>query len=42
MVNSDIQRVYHIKTYCEDVAETIARFGDSFDVFQQAEIFLFC
>ena len=35
MVNSDIQRVYHIKTYCEDVAETIARFGDSFDVFQQ-------
>jgi len=35
MDNSDIRRIHHIKTYCEDIAETISRFGDSFDVFQQ-------
>jgi len=35
MDNSDIQRVHHIKTYCEDIAAAISRFGDSFDTFQQ-------
>ena len=35
MNNSDIQRIHHIKTYCEDIADAINRFGNSFDVFEQ-------
>jgi len=33
MKNTDIQRIQHIKTYCEDIEETIKRFGQDFDVF---------
>ena len=29
MESSDFQRVKHIALYCEDIAETIKRFGDS-------------
>ena len=40
MANCDIQRIHHIKTYCEDIAATITRFGDSFDKFQQDRDFV--
>jgi uncharacterized protein with HEPN domain len=33
MSSSDVQRIRHIKTYCEDIAESIARFGNDFDLF---------
>jgi uncharacterized protein with HEPN domain len=35
MDRGDIERIKHIKRYCEDIAAAIARFGNSFDVFQQ-------
>ena len=33
MDKGDIERVKHIKLYCDDIAETINRFGNSFDTF---------
>jgi len=33
MTSGDVQRLQHIKTYCEDIAETIARFGQNYDLF---------
>jgi len=33
MNSADIQRIHHIKTYCEDIAETIERFGKDYDPF---------
>jgi uncharacterized protein with HEPN domain len=33
MKSSDIQRIHHIKTYCEDIVETIGRFGREYDAF---------
>ena len=33
MNSSDFQRVYHMKTYCEDIAETIERFGRDYNTF---------
>ncbi|MDR2446819.1 MAG: DUF86 domain-containing protein [Treponema sp.] len=35
MNNSDIQRIRHIKSYCEDIADAIKRFGDAYDVFEE-------
>ena len=35
MDKSDLERIRHIKRYCEDIAGTIKRFGDSFDVFSR-------
>ena len=31
--NRDIQVISHIKTYCEDIAKSIQRFGDEYKVF---------
>ncbi|MCL2004231.1 MAG: DUF86 domain-containing protein [Oscillospiraceae bacterium] len=39
MTAGDIQRLEHIKTYCEDIAETIRRFGESYDTFAQDKDF---
>ena len=33
MNNADIQRIHHIKTYCEDIVETIERFGRDYNTF---------
>lgn len=33
MENSNIQRVKHIKVYCEEIAETVNRFGAEYDIF---------
>lgn len=33
MDSSDLQRVRHMKSYCEDVAKTIARFGADYEIF---------
>jgi len=33
MNSGDIQRIQHIKTYCEDIAETIGRFGQDYNTF---------
>ena len=33
MNNSDLQRIKHIKHYCDDVAKTILRFGSDYDIF---------
>jgi hypothetical protein len=33
MTGGDIQHLQHIKTYCEDIAETITRFGGDYDTF---------
>ena len=34
MENSDIQRIEHIKRYCEDIAKSIVRFGNDFEIFK--------
>ena len=31
----DLQRIEHIKEYCEEIANTITRYGNSFDIFDQ-------
>jgi len=33
MNSGDMQRIFHIKTYCEDIAETIERFGRDYAIF---------
>jgi uncharacterized protein with HEPN domain len=33
MNSGDIQCIQHIKTYCEDIAETIIRFGQNYTAF---------
>jgi len=33
MNNGDIQRIQHIITYCEDIAGTLVRFGQDYDIF---------
>ena len=35
MDRGDIERVKHIKRYCEDITAAIVRFGNTFDIFQQ-------
>ena len=40
MRDSDLQRIQHIQTYCEDIADTIARFGEDYDVFARIKIIL--
>ena len=35
MDKSDLDRIRHIKQYCEDIARTIARFGDSIEIFKK-------
>lgn len=35
MDRGDIERIKHMKRYCEDIAGTINRFGNSPDAFQQ-------
>lgn len=39
MKDSDLQRIRHIQTYCEDIADTIERFGENYDVFAQDKDF---
>lgn len=39
MKDSDFQRIAHIKTYCEDIAETINRFGKSYEIFSKDKDF---
>ena len=34
MKDTDLQRITHIKTYCEDIAKTISRFGNNYDRFE--------
>ena len=33
MESRDFQRIKHIKLYCEDIAKSIARFGNDFEIF---------
>ncbi|MDR1193491.1 MAG: DUF86 domain-containing protein [Peptococcaceae bacterium] len=33
MGKGDLERISHIKRYCDDIAAAIKRFGDSFEVF---------
>jgi uncharacterized protein with HEPN domain len=33
MKDSDLQRLRHMRVYCEDIAAAITRFGNSFDMF---------
>ena len=35
MDRSDLDRIKHMKRYCADIAGTIKRFGDSFEVFSE-------
>jgi len=35
MDRGDLDRIRHIKQYCEDISKTIKRFGDSFNGFSQ-------
>ena len=34
MESSDIQRIEHIKHYCEDITKSIERFGNDFETFR--------
>lgn len=40
MRDSDLQRIRHMKTYCEDIAETIERFGNDYKVFESDKDFV--
>lgn len=40
MKEIDLQRIYHIKTYCEDIAQTIVRFGDAYEKFESDRDFV--
>ena len=33
MLSPDLQRIKHIRDYCVEVERTIARYGNSFDIF---------
>ena len=33
MLSPDLQRIEHIKDYCLEIAQTIARYGNSFEIF---------
>lgn len=35
MLSPDLQRLEHIRDYCDEIQRTIARYGRSFDVFDQ-------
>ena len=35
MLSPDLQRIKHIRDYCIEVEKTIARYGDSFEVFDE-------
>ena len=35
MKDSDLQRIGYIKKYCEKIGDSIARYGDSFEVFSE-------
>lgn len=39
MKDSDFQRIQHIKTYCEDIADTVVRFGNSYQIFESDKDF---
>ena len=34
MKDSDLERIMHIKTYCDDIAQSISRFGADFEIFK--------
>jgi uncharacterized protein with HEPN domain len=40
MKESDIQRIEHIKTYCEDIAQSVSRFGVDYEVFKHDKDYL--
>ncbi|MCL2445687.1 MAG: hypothetical protein FWD06_02835 [Oscillospiraceae bacterium] len=40
MKPSDLQRLAHIKQYCEDVADAILTFGNDFDAFENNRHFV--
>ena len=40
MKDTDFQRIHHIKTYCEDIAETIVRFGNDYNIFKSDKDFI--
>ena len=33
MMQPDLQRIAHIRDYCAEIRKTIARYGDSFEIF---------
>lgn len=35
MMSPDLQRIQHIRDYCEEIRKTIERYGDDFAVFDQ-------
>lgn len=35
MLSPDLQRIKHIRDYCREIKNTINRYGESFDVFDQ-------
>lgn len=35
MMSPDLQRIQHIRDYCVEIEKTIARYGDSFEIFNQ-------
>lgn len=34
MVQPDIQRLEHIRDYCDEIEKTIARYGNAFEIFE--------
>lgn len=34
MKDSDLQRIQHMKTYCEDISDTIERFSEDYQIFE--------
>ena len=35
MTQPDLQRIAHIRDYCEEIRKTIARYGDTFEAFEK-------
>ena len=40
MEDTNFQRIHYIKTYCEDIAETIVRFGNDYNIFKSDKDFI--
>ena len=40
MKDTDFQHIHHIKTYCENIAETVVHFGNDYNIFESAHAYI--
>jgi len=39
MKESDVQRIWHIKNYCEEILQTVERFGENYEIFTSDKVY---